>query len=117
MFRVSEFRVQPRVGLSKTNGSRCAGGAFFCCRFTEKGRSKDTWEQFSNTTELDHLQVGSCPLGGLNDPLRGSSHRQLTVISVVHLLRVTRTPKSPQEVKSLLVLLASELAPQSFAPL
>lgn len=54
---------------------------------------------------LDPLQAGSCPPGGLNDPLRGSSHRQVTVNSVVDLLRVTRTPKSPQEVKSLLVLM------------
>lgn len=63
MFSVSELRVQPRVGLSKAN----AGGAFFCPRFPEKRRSKDTWEQFSNTTGPDHPQVGSCPLGGLND--------------------------------------------------
>lgn len=83
----------------------------FVVGLPKKRRSKDTWEQFSNATGLDRLQVGSCPLGGLNDPLR-----QVAVISVVDLLRVTRTPKSPQEVRSLLVLMTSELAPQSFAP-
>lgn len=80
----------------------------FVLGFPKERGSKDTWEQFSNTTGPDHLQVGSCPLGGLNEPLRGSSHRQVTVISVVDLLRVTRTPKSPQEVRSLLVLMTSE---------
>lgn len=83
----------------------------FVVGLPKKRRSKDTWEQFSNATGPDRLQVGSCPLGGLNDPLR-----QVAVISVVDLLRVTRTPKSPQEVRSLLVLMTSELAPQSFAP-
>lgn len=60
----------------------------FVVGLPKKRRSKDTWEQFSNATGPDRLQVGSCPLGGLNDPLR-----QVAVISVVDLLRVTRTPQ------------------------